>query len=184
MILWVGRAVLPGWAGSASLHSPHHDGIGGSPGSGWQAVGLSACIWLLILQQPGLDSFAWWSQSSKYSKRASFRKQDPFKSQLLSYLPMSHLPKRVKWLTQVHNHGEINFAFGGRICRFQGCECRERKNMAILTISHGEGVEYLFMEILREKIDLLFWLFSMSTCLEVKQMREFLFPAVTSYSYP
>lgn len=47
MILWVGSSTS--LAGSLCLLSPHHDDIDGSAGNGWQAVELSACIWLLIL---------------------------------------------------------------------------------------------------------------------------------------
>lgn len=131
---------------------------GGSAGSGWQAVDLSASIWFLILQHTGLDSFPWWSQSSKFNKRADFSKQDLFKPQLVLYLLMSHWPKQVKWPTQIQDHGEINLAFCVRTCRisFQWCEYREGKNLAILTVYHREIIEILLMEILKTKETIIF----------------------------
>lgn len=140
MIRWVGGAVLPVCAGPPYLRSPHD--IGGSAGSGCQAAELGACRWLLALQQPGLDSSAWWSQSSK-DRRASFNKRDPFEPRHASCLLMSH------WTNG-------RFAFCGRICRCQEHEGRERKNLAILTIPHRVVMESPFVEILKKKIDLLF----------------------------
>lgn len=153
MIRSVGGAVLPVCAGPPYRRSPHD--IGGSAGSGCQAVELGACIWLLVLQQPGLDSSAWWSQSSK-DRRASFNKRDPSESRHASCLLMSHWPKQVKWPTQLQDCREISFAFCGRICRCQEHEGRERKNLAILTIPHRAVMESPFMEILKKKINLLF----------------------------
>lgn len=112
------------------------------------------------------------------NKRVSFNKQDLFKSHFVSYLLMFHWQEQVKWPTQIQGDGEINLIFCGRICstRFQGYECRERKNLTILTVYHREVAESFLMKILGKKR--LF--FSMSTCLEMKQMRGFCFQGLVT----
>lgn len=189
MILWVGWAVPPGWAGSAYLCWPHHWCCGGSAGSGWRTVDLSASTWLLILQQAGLGSLVWWSQSSKCNKRASFNEED-FQASACVMLVNILLIKT----SQMANPDSRSWR--NKLCllwkdlqhQISSLWVQRREEFGHFDSLPLGGCRISFNGDFKKKkiILLFFWLFSMLICLRVKQMRRFLFPTVTSIgiSYP
>lgn len=148
---------------------------------GWlcdrQTVDLSGSTWLLILQQAGLDSFARWSQNSRATReQASINKtfQVSF-CVILVNVPLARRsqtanPDSRRW------RNKLNLLWEDLQHQISRVWMQRKEDFDHFDSLSQGGCRIFFNEDFRKKR--LF--FSMSTCLEMKQMRGFCFQGLVT----